>query len=173
MRVLSMMLCLGLLSACNKGSSGGAAAPATDKAAKAMLREFLKPGVDLVALSMKLKPTSTDYRAVFATEEMAKKAEETYSKLWEMVAKRPLGPKSGQTELLLWSATTDELKSGAGNAKEFPGGYTRAAPHLKGGLKVFRFKFVEPGKTLGMSFDGLYNLGGRWVLMPKPWRITR
>jgi hypothetical protein len=147
--------------------------PATEEGAKALLSQFLKPGADLAALSMQLKPTSADYRAVFAAEEMAKRAEQVYGGLWGMVSKRPIGPKPGQTELLLWSATTDELKAGTGNAGKFPGGYKRAAEHLKPGLTVYRWKFVEPGKTLGMAFDGLYNIGGRWVLMPKPWRITR
>lgn len=147
--------------------------PATEAGAKALLEQFLKPGADHAALSMQLKPTSADYRAVFASEEHAAKAEQAYAGLWGMVQKRPIQPKAGQTELLLWSATTDELKQGTGNAGKFPGGYNKAAPHLKPGLTVYRFKFVEPGKTLGMAFDGLYNLDGRWVLMPKPWRITR
>jgi hypothetical protein len=38
---------------------------------------------------------------------------------------------------------------------------------------VYRWKFTKPGETLGMAFDGLYQINGRWVLMPKPWRITR
>mgnify|MGYP007134684063 CR=1 FL=1 len=104
---------------------------------------------------------------------MAKKAETVYASLWEMVKTRPVGPKEGQTELLLWSATTDELKKGTGNASKFPGGYQKAVNHLKPGLMVCRWKFVAPGKTLGMAFDGLYNINGRWVLMPKPWRVTR
>lgn len=145
----------------------------TLEAAKAMLSEFLKPGADHAALSKKLQPTSADYAAVFASPEMAKKAEQVYAGLWKMIDKMPVAPKPGQTELLLSMATTDELKSGAEASKEFPGGYGTAAAHLKPGLTVFRWKFVKPGEQIGMAFDGLYNIGGRWVLMPKPWRITR
>jgi len=147
--------------------------PASEAGAKALLGAFLKPGANLGALSMQLKPTSADYSAVFSSPEVAKQAEQVYAGLWGMVEKHPIGPKAGQTELLLWSATTDELKAGTGNSDKFPGGYKRVAQHLKPGLTVYRWKFVKPGETLGMAFDGLYNVGGRWVLMPKPWRIVR
>jgi hypothetical protein len=167
--LVCLPLALMLLPACSKKSSH----PPTEAGAKALLSEFLKPDADRLKLSLALKPTSKDYRAVFATEENAKKAEEAYSKLWEMVNKRPIGPNPGQTEILLWSATTDQLKAGAGNAGHFPGGYKRAAQFLKPGVTVYRWKFVKPGERLGMAFDGLYNIDGRWVLMPKPWRVFR
>ena len=147
--------------------------PPTEAGAKAMLSQFLKADADRLKLTMALKPTSADYRAVFASEEDAKKAETAYSALWEMVSKRPISPKPGQTELLLWSATTEQLKERSGNSRKFPGGYGRAASHLKPGLTVYRWKFVKPGKTLGMAFDGLYNIKGRWVFIPKPWRLFR
>jgi len=147
--------------------------PATEAGAKALLKSFFDPKVDRVALSLALKPKSADYRAVFTKEEVAAKAEKAYESLWKIVKRRPIGPKAGQTELLLWEATTDDLKAGTGNARKFPGGYKRVAKLLKSGLKVYRFKFVRPGEKLGMAFDGLYNLGGRWVLMPKPWRALR
>lgn len=155
-----------MLVACNKGY------PGTEEGAKQLLSDFLKPGADYAKLSAALKPTSADYQAVFATAEMAKKAEEVYTKLWEVVGRDPIKPKEGQTELKMWKATTDDLKEGKGNANEFPGGYKRAAAHLKSGLTLYRWKFVKPGETLGMAFDGLYHVNGHWVLMPKPWRIT-
>ncbi|MBW2734644.1 MAG: hypothetical protein JRH20_19825 [Deltaproteobacteria bacterium] len=165
-------LCLGL---CVQGCSGAkkSAFPATEVGAKAMLQQFLKADADRTKLSLALKPQSADYGKVFADAATAKKAEAAYSKLWESVPKRPFGPKEGQTEILLWGATTDDLKEGKGNASKFPGGYKKVAAQLKSGLKVYRFKFVKPGSTLGMAFDGLYNIEGRWVLMPKPWRALR
>jgi hypothetical protein len=147
--------------------------PGTEEGAKALLSEFLKPGADYVALSKTLQPTAAEYKAVFASEEMAKKAEEVYGGLWGSIERMPIRPKEGQTELKMWKATTDELKAGTGNSREFPGGYARAAAHLKPGLTVYRWKFVKPGERLGMAFDGLYHINNRWVLMPKPWRITR
>jgi hypothetical protein len=53
---------------------------------------------------------------------------------------------------------------------EFPGGYKDVLAHMKPGIPIVRFKFVEPGKRLGMAFDGLVHVNGRWVLMPRPWR---
>ncbi len=157
--------------ACKK--EGAAGFPGTEEGAKQLLAEFLKPGTDHGKLSASLKPTSADYAAVFATKEMATKAETVYAQLWTVVEKDPIKPKEGQTELKVWKATTDELKAGTGEAGNFPGGYKSAAPHLKSGLTVYRWKFVKPGETLGMAYDGLYHVNGHWVLMPKPWRITR
>jgi hypothetical protein len=155
------------------GAACKSKAPATDDAAKKMLSKFLEKGADRAKLSLALKPQDGDYARVFKDKAMAEKAKTVYQGLWKMVKRRPIAPNEGQTELLLWSATTDELKDRKGNASKFPGGYRMAAKHLESGLRVWRFKFVKPGKTLGMAFDGLYNIDGRWVLMPKPWRITR
>lgn len=171
MLVVGTLVGVMTMQACSKG--GKSKFPATEAGAKALLQQFLAPDADRVKLSLALKPTSGDYAKVFANAEMAKKAETVYPMLWENVPKRPFGPKPGQTEILVWGATTDDLKAGTGNASKFPGGYKRAAEHLKPGLKVFRFKFVKPGERLGMAFDGLYNLDGRWVLVPKPWRLMR
>ena len=46
------------------------------------------------------------------------------------------------------------------------------AAQIKPGLKVYRFKFVEPGEDLGMAFDGLVNVNGHWRIFPKPWRVA-
>lgn len=146
---------------------------ATEEGAKAMLKAFLDPKADRVKLSLALKPQAGDYEKVFTSKEAAAKAAKAYEGLWGSIQRRPVSPRPGQTELLLWGSTTDDLKAGKGNATKFPGGYKRIADQLKPGLKVFRWKFVEPGKTLGMAFDGLYNIDGRWVLMPKPWRALR
>lgn len=145
--------------------------PAGEEGAKQLLSEFLKADTDKLALTAALKPKPEDYMAVFATEEMGKKAQAYYEELWQMLGKSPIMPKPNQTELLLHAATTDELKAGTGNASEFPGGYKDVAAQFKPGLTLYRWKFVEPGQTLGMAFDGLCNIDGRWILIPKPWRI--
>lgn len=81
-----------------------------------------------------------------------------------------VAPKAGQTEVKIFSATSEEMKSWTGNAGEFAGGWKEVAPKLKAGLKIYRFKFVEPGKDLGMAFDGLIYVNGNWRIFPKPWR---
>jgi hypothetical protein len=62
------------------------------------------------------------------------------------------------------------LKAGTGQAKELAGGWKEAAAKMKPGLKVYRFHFLEPGKTAGMSYDGLIYVNGNWRVFPKPWR---
>jgi hypothetical protein len=144
--------------------------PNTAQGASALLQEFLKPGADLVALTKKLQPTDKDYESVFKPE-VAKKLAEMYSQPWKdglMV----LAPKTGQTELLLSSATSEELQKWTGNAKEqFPGGYERIGPSVADGFTFYRFKFVAPGAKLGMAFDGLVHVNGHWRLFPKPYRV--
>ena len=83
-----------------------------------------------------------------------------------------LAPKTGQTELLLSSATSEELQKWTGNAKDqFPGGYEKIGPSIADGFTFYRFKFVAPGAKLGMAFDGLVHVNGHWRLFPKPYRV--
>ena len=151
-----------------KTASSGGGFPATDEGAKNLLAEFIKPGADYVALSGKLRPTKADYEAVFQSE-MAAKADALYSPAWDG-GQLVVAPKSGQTEVKLASATTDEMKTWTGTAAEFPEGWRQVAPQLKPGVKIYRFKFVEPGKDTGMAFEGLAHVNGNWRIFPKPWR---
>jgi hypothetical protein len=81
-------------------------------------------------------------------------------------------PNPGQTELLFWGATTEEIVKWEGFAKDkFPGGWKGIGKHLSEGLKFYRWKFVKPGKTIGMAFDGLVYVNGHWVFVPKPYRF--
>ncbi|MGB7925093.1 MAG: hypothetical protein WCF57_17765 [Pyrinomonadaceae bacterium] len=161
-------------SSSNSNSGGGASSsaksyPGTDDGAKAMLAEFVKPGADHATLSKALRPTKADYEAVFMPE-LAAKADAVYSPAWD-AGQLVVAPKEGQTQVLLFSATSDELKSGTGGADKFPGGWKEVGAQLKPGVKFYGFKFVEPGKELGMAFDGLTYVNGHWRIFPKPWRV--
>jgi hypothetical protein len=158
------------LAACQLGG-GAASAPAGEAGAKSLLERFLKPGADYQALSAPLKPSKADVAAVYQGD-FAGKLAARYDEMW---GKQPLliKPNAGQTQLLLSSATSEELKAGTGNAGEFPGGYKRVVEHLKPGLTLYRWKFVKPGETLGMAYDGLVHVNGHWVLLPKPWAAAR
>lgn len=158
-------------------AGGGAAAgsarsshPGTDDGARAMLAEFVKPGADHAALSRALRPTKADYEAVF-TPELAAKADSVYGPAWDG-GQMVVAPKDGQTQVLLASATSDELKSWTGGAAEFPGGWQGVGAQLKPGVKFYRFKFVKPGEDLGMAYDGLAHVNGNWRIFPKPWRVA-
>jgi len=138
---------------------------------RALLEKFLQPGADLVKLTAALKPRDVDYAAIF-TDEYVGKARESYEPLWSDPS-AAMGPKEGQTALLIWPATSEEIKTWTGDAKEqFPGGWQKVGPALQDDLIFYRFKFVKPGETLGMAFDGLVYVNGRWVIVPKPYPCT-
>jgi hypothetical protein len=167
-KIVLPLLCLGLALLGSMAANAAEKFPGTEAGATSLLKEFLKPGADHAALSKQLRPTTADYAAVFEADSGAKVAA-IYDPAWEG-GQMVVAPKPGQTEVKVFSATSDEMKSWSGNAAEFPGGWKDAAAKLKPGLKIYRFKFVEPGKDLGMAFDGLIYVNGNWRIFPKPWR---
>ena len=145
--------------------------PGTDAGANSLAKEFLKPGADCAALSKQLRPTAADYAAVFDGD-FGTKVAAVWDPAWDG-GQMVMAPKPGQTEVKVSSATTDELKAGTGSATELAGGWKEAAAKMKPGLKVYRFHFLEPGKTAGMSFEGLIYVNGNWRVFPKPWRALK
>jgi hypothetical protein len=137
-----------------------------DLAAETLLKQFLQPNADLRKLTLSLKPTENACRK-FLKEPMAAKALRVYESLFadpSMV----LAPNSGQTEIMLRKATSKSLRDGN---QEFPGGYKQFGQHLRDGFVIYELKFVRPGARLGMRFDGLVQIDGKWYLFPKVWRL--
>ena len=165
---LALAGCGGSGDGAGKTSTTGSAFPATDEGAMNLVKEFTKPGADYAALSKKLRPAKADYEAVFESD-LAAKADAIYSPAWD-AGQLVVAPKPGQSEVKISSATTDEMKSWTGAATDFPEGWKEVAPKLKPGVKIYKFKFVEPGKDLGMAYEGLVNVNGNWRIFPKPWR---
>jgi hypothetical protein len=154
----------------NAGTAASAKSyPGTEDGAKALLAEFVKPGADHATLTKALRPTKADYDAVF-TSELAAKADAVYGPAWDG-GQMVVAPKGGQTQVLTYSASSDELKDWTGGAAQFPGGWKQVSAQLKPGVKFYGFKFVEPGKDLGMAYDGLAHVNGNWRIFPKPWRV--
>lgn len=141
--------------------------PGSLSQARAMLSEFLKPDADRVALTAAIMPNEADVRAVYA-DPLATKMWESYRGL--IKPGLAFGPKQGQTELLTIYATTAQLKSNDAVLDQFPGGYRKVLDYMQGDYPIIRFKFVKPGETLGMAYDGLVYVNGRWAIIPKPWR---
>lgn len=140
--------------------------------ARSLLEAFVRPGADAAALSAKLRPTKADYDAVFLPEASAK-LQAAYDAAWT-AGSMVLKGKPGQTSVLVWSATTEDFKAWRKAASDrFPGGYQKVAPHLRPGVTLYSFKFVAPGETLGMAFDGLAHVNGRWCIFPKPFRVLQ
>jgi len=159
----------------NKGKATNTIAKTTQKdtklnpEAKKLLLKFLKPGADYTNLTKSLRPTEADYKAYFANNSW-QDAMKKYNELWD---KYPITikPREGQTKLLLWAATVEDIKYGTGDSSQFPGGYKMIIDRIETGHVIYKFKFVKPDKTTGMSFDGLVKVNGKWVIFPKPWRI--
>jgi hypothetical protein len=142
-----------------------------EASAKAKLEKFLKPGADYASLTKDLRPSKADYDDLFDAE-TASKIQSVYDAEWD---KDPpaIQPKPEQTELILLSASVDDLKHSTGNSNEFPGGYAKVAPHMKANHTWYRFKFVKSGERLGMAYDGLTFVNHHWVIVPKPWRALK
>lgn len=145
--------------------------PGTTEGAKALLGSLLAAGADHIAISKALRPRAEDYAKVFKGP-AAEQAKAGYAAPWDAGA-IVVKPKPGQTTLRLFQATSEQLAAGGPEASAFPGGYGKIKDHLQPGFTWYRFKFVEPGKELGMAFDGLVYVGDHWALFPKPWRVLK
>lgn len=181
--VISLPLTSGFLTSCSKEkntssdtdtqteSSTSSAQPAGEEGAKAILNAILSSPDKAAELSKQLQPTTADYATVFSDAAFAKKAEATYGGAWDSGA-IVVKPKPGQTELKLFSATSDDLKAWNDKARPFPGGYKRVANQFNNGITIYCFKFLKPGEQYGMAYNGLIHVNGHWRLFPKPWRIA-
>ncbi len=137
--------------------------------ARTLLEAFLNPDADLKALTAKLRPTAEEVAQVYA-EPFATRLHEFYEPAWDL-GKQVIGPKEGQTALLVDGVPSESIRAWDGTAKEIlPGGYEEVKDFIKPGFIVHRFKFVKPGETSGMAFDGLIKVGQHWIILPKPWR---
>ena len=144
--------------------------PPTAEGAKALLQEFVKPGADWAALSKPLQPTTSDYATVFEAQTAAK-VQAVYDPAWK-AGQIVIKPNPGQTEVLLDGVPTAEVRAWTPKAANIlPGGWAKMQGEIKEGLTIYRFKFVEPGKTIGMAYDGLIHVNGQWRVFPKAWRV--
>ena len=143
--------------------------PGTEEGAAALLRGFLEPTANRAEMSKSLRPSDADYDSIFAGD-AAGKAKTAYEEHWSK-EQYVIEVQEGQTELLLWRATTEQLRDASGDASEFPSGYRKVAEKFKPGLTFYRFKFVKPNDKHGMTYDGLVFVNGHWVMVSKPYRV--
>ena len=86
---------------------------------------------------------------------------------------KAIKPRKGQTQLRIWKARVKDLRAQNDASKSFPVGYRSSARYIRKKYTIYRFKFVQPGKTIGRSFDGLVKIKGKWKIFPKPWRYLK
>ncbi len=160
---------LSLLDIISRSRKPGAEVPGSEAHARALLTQFLLPGADRVALTAQLKPNEADIRAVYA-EPLAGRLVQTYGQMFQPGV--AIGPNPGQSALITSRGTTAQLVRKDAILRDFPGGYNDVLQYFAADVPIVRFKFVKQGESLGMAFDGLIFVNGRWVLMPKPWRAV-
>jgi len=106
-----------------------------------------KPGPEVVA-------------AITANAEAAEKLNAYVETIYASIPADGSAAKAGQTEILVTGPALADL----------PGGYSRAGANFKSGVQFYGFKYVAPGETLGMSYDGVFSVDGKWYMIPKAWR---
>lgn len=137
-----------------------------ERAAVAMLKPLATARtVEVIAA---LRPEPEDYDRVFIGDAGAK-ARDGYLQLWSSPPSN-LG-KRGQTDVHAVATTADAFLSENPFSLQFPGGYRKVGKLLEPSFVWLAFKFVEPGKTSGMAYDGLVWLDNRFAWFPKPWRV--
>ncbi|HUH02886.1 MAG TPA: hypothetical protein VML75_12900 [Kofleriaceae bacterium] len=135
-----------------------------------LLGRFLEPmqPAALAALTEVLRPSPEDYARVFAPEAV-ETARAGFDLLW-LQSPRPKG-KPGQTEVRVFAAPASLLTDDNELSRNFPGGYQRIADKLDPHRVWLAWKYLAPGSSTGMAYDGLVWLDDRFAWFPKPWRV--
>jgi len=124
--------------------------------------------METVALFESLKVNYEDCLEIVLSEEDAwalwKYAKLTYHK----IDINAIQAKPGQTELIIQSTNTRQLKQGIDI--NLPRGYHSVASKFKDNLVIYTFCYVSPGSSIGMHFDGLVFIRNKWGFIPKMWR---
>ncbi len=138
--------------------------------AQRVLTPFLAAGADPIALTRAFRPSPDDYGKVFRAELVAG-LRSIYDGIWE--TQPAITRKPGQNVLLVHACVAEGFVMGSVMMEAFPGGYAGLDEDLVPGRVWACWKFVEPGKRLGMAWDGLVHLDGRWVWFPRAWAFVR
>jgi hypothetical protein len=144
--------------------------PALARAAQDVLTPFVLTPSRAPELTRALRPKPEDYRLMFRAD-LADRVATLYDGLW---AQNPvIEAKPHQTALMVKAALGAMFFPGSTGIDAFPGGYRGIGDYLVGDRVWVVWKFVAPGSTLGMAYDGLVHLDGRWVWCPRPYAILR
>ena len=122
-------------------------------------------------VAAQLRPTAADHRLVF-TEAVADDAARLYAAFWEEPwhAQVPTGDRS---RTLCHLAPAGMLADDNELSRPFPLGYRQVAPLLQPSRVWATWKYVAPGSTSGLAFDGLVWCDDHWSWFPRPYRVLR
>lgn len=108
------------------------------------------------------------YERVFAPE-VVERARDVYSTLWATGPVLPV-PDADATPRVSVATTQDFLK-GQPRARAFPNGYREIATQLGPDVVWVAMRFVRPGLTTGLLFDGFVHIAdASFAWFPKPWK---
>lgn len=115
-----------------------------------------------------LMPRESDYEIVFTgvAVEMARKA---YRDMWNSNPQIKY-PDHLQTELHCFIAPAGMLTWENELSWNFPGGYRKVARWLNPNRVWVAWKFVVPGESTGMAYNGLVWCDDHWAWFPKPYQ---
>lgn len=116
----------------------------------------------------RLRPRPEDYASVFEPE-VVDTARAAYQSIWKLPIS--VESSSAQTETRVAVAPAGMLRGDNDLSRSFPSGYQGIAQWLKPRRVWAAWKYVAPGKTSGMAYDGLVWCDDHWAWFPKPHRV--
>ncbi|EAY29791.1 hypothetical protein [Microscilla marina] len=121
------------------------------------------------ALVIRLKATLADCQAIMKTKADAQKLYEYSESLHKKYAnEKMIKAKDGQTDVLVSVLILgNESKS---EKDRFARGYIQILDKFTRGIRIYTFRYVRPGSSSGMRYDGLTYVNNKWVFIPKMWR---
>lgn len=154
-----------LLAAFTAGPAAAAPPAAAEKAAspEQAVRAIAEKIRDDLKAAAPWKPNAAQIAAIAATPEDAARLTAYVDEIYGQLSKAGPAAKPGQTEILVSGPALADL----------PGGYKQQAAHFNPAIRFYSFKYVVPGEKLGMSYNGLCEVDGKWVLIPKAWRAFK
>lgn len=157
------------------GPGGESDARASAYAAMELIRAQVTPILQAIArdrtgeVARMLRPRDEDYARVF-TGEAAEIARRGYEAMWSA----PLDlarPSAEQTQLLCYLAPAGMLSEENELSRHFPAGFRGIAHRFHPHRVWVRWKYVRPGETSGIAYDGLVWCDDHWAWFPKPYRV--
>ncbi len=113
-----------------------------------------------------LRPQAADYARAFHPK-VAEVARATYEALWANPPRVSSTPAGSQLQINL--APAGMLAEDNELSRKFPSGYRAIALLLVPRRVWVAWKFIAPGKSAGIAYDGLVWLDDHWAWFPKPY----
>lgn len=146
--------------------------PVNNESAYAFLETFLSSNASIQQqLSKALQPTKQDIADIFVDTAIQNRAW-NYTEYLFNKKKFSIRLRSEHKDLDVWSASVKDFKKGTGDSIEFPSKFIAIIPYLNDNLTFHRFKFKVKGYPSGASYEGLTHVNGRWIIIPKAWKIV-